>query len=312
MGDVGSRVHLYAWSERRRIQKLQDESDSLFSGFASRRGFLGAMGELALGAAGAIYASSKLPRVYAQAFYVGILSVPVNLDGHVEKDEWYSDAIDYKSTSNAFVTRMKRDKEDTGYTYFGMDIPVSKAVKSTMNFYFDRKSSNDRSPGADGVYNLVLDNTRSAPEFREIDRLLSGRLYPGTPFYKAFEKGEDKDYEWKTFIGPSELNSTDHLQVEVKVRSDKISPIPESSNQILFYNGYDDADVAAWLSPQRTPLISKEEVLPDLQSTDVVSFAAVLVALTVLTLAKPRLPRRELVKASLLAAGSAISTTLGL
>jgi hypothetical protein len=98
------------------------------------------MGKFALGAAvagiAADYGLSKMPKVYGQAFYIGILEAPVNLDGHVEKDEWYGDSIPYKSTSNAFVTRMKRDKEPTGYKYFGMDIPVSKAVKSFMNFLF--------------------------------------------------------------------------------------------------------------------------------------------------------------------------------
>jgi hypothetical protein len=59
-------------------------------------------------------------------------------------------------------------------------------------------------------------------------------MYQGTSFYKVFKKGEDKDYDWKTFMGSSELNQTDHLQLEMKVRSNLISPIPESSNQFFF------------------------------------------------------------------------------
>jgi len=268
----------------------------------SRRRFLGTMGKVALGAAvagaGVAYASSKLPRVYAQAseLYCGLLSVPVKkpLDGHVEKDEWYSDTIDYKSTGSAFVTRMKRDKENIGYTYFGMDIPSSNGINCGINFYFDRKSSNDGAPGADGVYNLLLDSPPSGSGFRETDRTLAGRIIRGTPFYKAFEKGEDKDYDWKTFVGPSELNPADHLQAELKVRSDRISPIPESSNHILFYNGYNDANIAAWLAPNMIPLVSKEEVLLDLQSPDIMALAALFGTWGILTLAKPRLSRRSI------------------
>jgi hypothetical protein len=266
----------------------------------SRRRFLGTVGKLALGASVA-YGLSKIPRAYGQvqSVYCGLLSVPVELDGQVKDDEWNTDTIPYASIVQklfnpqnppAFVTRMKREKEETGYTYFSMHVPTSNGIKNTIWFYFDRKRTYDGTPGADGVYNLVLDNS-SGSGFQEIDKgVFSGYVWPGTPFKRTFNK-ESGDYDWKTSLESS------GLEVELKVRSDKISPLvnenaplPQPLDRILFWNAFSDLSGSAYLAPNRFPMISKE-VLPDLQSSDVISFAAVLGTLSLLTLTNRRRSR---------------------
>jgi hypothetical protein len=172
---------------------------------------------------------------------VGFLKVPVTLDGHVEKEEWYSDSIDYQSTaySDYFSSTdlphfHLRAKFDEAYAYFAVDIPTSTlSTDNSLWLYFDTTGTGNNSAGAKGVYNLLLeptgDNFYESPN--PIANIPGSQAFPfpGTAFFKLFTRGQD--YDWQRYWGSSPLSSDSHLQFELKVRN---SILTKYANRIDF------------------------------------------------------------------------------
>jgi len=196
---------------------------------------------LALGAAGVSYGISEiLPQVLGQQkpeLDVGMLQIQVNPDGQIGDGE-YADSNDYRMSGFDLINPNSPEKSGhmyakySDYTYLGFDLTdaVSLNKLDTLFLYFDTNNSGMKI-GAEGFYNLFLEYDK---EFKEIAKV-QGTDQVGTPFFQFFSRGQNKDYDWQTFFGPSKLSSTPHTQIEVQIKTDILT---KYSREIGFNVGY--------------------------------------------------------------------------
>jgi hypothetical protein len=248
-----------------------------------------------------LYLISKIPISYEQVpeIDVGLLQVPVTLDGQVEKDEWYSDSIDYESSNNVVLVpdsqppKFHFRTKYSDYVYESFDIPTQMYTNADLDLIFDTKSTGDTSYDADGVYNLIL-SPLNGGGFRETDRVTvsNGSItFPGTSFYKLFKKGVD--YDWAAYFGPSQLSQYPHLQFEIKVRTDILLANAKDS-QINYRATIAGAGARSGLSTDSyIPMIFKQQALPEFDSEEAALLGSLVGVAAATKLAKKRLSRRD-------------------
>ncbi len=246
---------------------------------------------------------SKLPNVLGQSpaiteIDVGQLRVPVTFDGQVQKDEWYSDSKDYQSIPSMVWNQQIqpifhfRTKRDAKFTYQAVDIPNSKfGDLPLIGLEFDTKNVGSFEGGADGVYNLTLSPSLSSWIEESTD--LTGKVQlPGTPFFKLFTKGQD--YDWVSFLGPSPINASDHLQFEFKYKNEILLK-NAIEDKIGFAAGIGGFDGTSFLNGSAyLPMIFKQQVLPEFDSDTAVILSSLVGVVAATRLSKKRLSRRGL------------------
>jgi hypothetical protein len=284
--------------------------DAFHTNGSARRSLVKTAAKGAVGLVG-LYALSKIPLSYEQTssqvteIDVGKLQVPVTFDGQVQKDEWYSDSIDYQSIGANILPGIShgsppkfhfRTKYDE-YTYQSIDIPAKKDSNAYVNLYFDTKSTRSWGAGADGVYALVL-NPESGTWF-EADKLPDmTRPIPGNAFKDFFKRGED--YDWRGFLGSSPLDSSDHLQFEFKFRTDLLTK-NAIDNRINYRAEVVTAGGIERSSVDYIPMVFESQALPEFGAEDAVLLTSLGLGAAAAKLAKKNMSRRDFLGISALA-----------
>ena len=224
---------------------------------STRRQVIGAGGKVAAGAGlvgGALYLASRVPRVYAQKreIPVGILQVPVTLDGQISEGEYpssdssdnlydiYGQRTSFKPEAHLYV------KNDSTWTYFGFDSPTDHGGthEGFFRLSFDTQKSGKWGESEPGVYSLRLDfKGSSAPT--EV-KLSVAQI--GQEFMNVFKRGQD--YDWQSVVGPSPLSSEPHRQFEVKILTEILR---KHYSTIGFCSGVYDSNRNQFLISDQTP-----------------------------------------------------------
>lgn len=229
---------------------VRADSRTRYSG--GRRNFLRTLGKVAVGSLFA-YGLSRIPLVgaqmqQAQEIDVGLLTVPVTLDGQISPGE-YADCIPYQYFT--YISRAGNPKgylytkHDDVWTYFGMNFPsdtkeVLEKYTRTFSISFNTQNQPTDASGTPGKLSFSLNfyNPKHPTETNEE----AGNTY----FKQAFQRGQD--YDWKYFFGTN-------TQFEFKAKTGILTRFYPNIGIETFFGDY-QGNLLAIFNPQGSPWVN--------------------------------------------------------